>query len=339
MSQNLTKDEIRDIMGREPLDPSIKSQAQIISDNINTLSPLVANKVLESMTPDEIRSLAGLTVTNSVGDGSMPAPTAPTAAVNSNLASMTGRQFQQLERIKRKFEAGKLTREQAAMMLKNSFGLTDEDVSVFLDANSSDEQFASQDEIDFALINEFSQCGEDKDLFEIISSKPAREEEYFAEVKELSQLEANILNLIKKDPKATSDVMAGILKQDAKTIEAALKILKKAGKINESIIKIGEDKAIERTVTDVKVDAPKATTTSIFIRYSYDGPQDEKNRDFCAQLLKLNRLYSRSDIERMSERLGYSVWDRRGGWFTQPDGEARPYCRHQWNALRVVKKK
>jgi hypothetical protein len=29
-------------------------------------------------------------------------------------------------------------------------------------------------------------------------------------------------------------------------------------------------------------------------------------------LLDANKLYSRSDIESMSARLGYSVWDRRG---------------------------
>jgi hypothetical protein len=51
VSQNLTQDEIRELMGREPIDNAIKTQAQIISDNINALSPLVANKVLESMTP------------------------------------------------------------------------------------------------------------------------------------------------------------------------------------------------------------------------------------------------------------------------------------------------
>ena len=53
-------DEIRELMGKEALDNTIKTQAQIISDNINALSPLVANKVLESMTADEIRSLVGL---------------------------------------------------------------------------------------------------------------------------------------------------------------------------------------------------------------------------------------------------------------------------------------
>jgi len=34
--------------------------------------------------------------------------------------------------------------------------------------------------------------------------------------------------------------------------------------------------------------------------------------------------------------LGYSVWSRRGGWYTIPGtNEHRPYCRHSW-ASNVV---
>ena len=54
--------------------------------------------------------------------------------------------------------------------------------------------------------------------------------------------------------------------------------------------------------------------------------------------MQLDRFYSRQDIEKISERVGYSVWDRRGGWFTQPDGEHRPYCRHRWQ-VNIVKRK
>ena len=55
----LTKDEMREIIGRKPLD--INTNANAVNDAINTLSPLVANKVLESMTPNEIRALVSLT--------------------------------------------------------------------------------------------------------------------------------------------------------------------------------------------------------------------------------------------------------------------------------------
>jgi len=78
--------------------------------------------------------------------------------------------------------------------------------------------------------------------------------------------------------------------------------------------------------------------TEISVKYSYewneDVPEEERDtighpsRPFCKKLIELNRLYTRADIERISERLGYSVWDRKGG-----DG-----CRHRWVSEIVVKK-
>lgn len=261
------------------------------------------------------------------------------APVNENLAGMSGRKFQQLERIVKKYKAGKITRDAAAMMLKNAFGINDDEVGLFLDENSDDGKFALQDEIDFALIEQFSQVGEPKESFEELSRKDALEAEYFADIQQLSQLESNILNLIKRDKRITAEVLATTLKVDKAVIAKALTGMEAGGLFTVSNTKQGDDIIPERTVTDSGVKGPKPTTTEILLRYSYDGPKDEKNRPFCAKLMELNRLYSRADIETISERLGYSVWDRRGGWFTQPDGSHRPYCRHRWFALTVVRKK
>lgn len=283
----------------------------------------------------------------SVESATHPAQTQPqqpdasaAMTVNSNLAAMTGRQFQQLERISRKFKSGKLTREQAAMMLRNSFGLTDDDISILLDSNSEDQQFATQEELDFELLEQFAQTGEDAAQYEVLSSRPAREVEYFAEVKQLDQLESDVVNLIKKDKRITPEVLAQTLKRDVKEINTVLKSLEKKKVLTASNAKSGTDTIIERTVTDIPVSAPKPSTVQIFLRYTYTGPEDSKNRPFCAKMLELSRtkVWSRADIETISQRLGYSVWDRRGGWFTQPDGEHRPYCRHQWTAITVTKK-
>jgi hypothetical protein len=76
---------------------------------------------------------------------------------------------------------------------------------------------------------------------------------------------------------------------------------------------------------------------SVSIRYSYewkeDVPLNERDtpdypsRPFCAKLMALNRLYSRREIELISQRLGYSVFDRCGG----------DDCRHYWKSNFVVK--
>lgn len=69
--------------------------------------------------------------------------------------------------------------------------------------------------------------------------------------------------------------------------------------------------------------------------YRYSGPQDDRNRAFCARLMALNRLYTREDIDALSKRLGYDVWKYRGGWYKRPDGVNIPHCRHTWKPVIV----
>jgi hypothetical protein len=84
---------------------------------------------------------------------------------------------------------------------------------------------------------------------------------------------------------------------------------------------------------------PPSEKIEINVRYSYewnaDVPENERDtpehpsRPFCKKLMESNRLYTRKEIEDISQRLGYSVWNRKGG-----DG-----CRHTWVSQTVVKKK
>lgn len=59
-AQNMTKDEIREKMGMAPEQKKEATAAQDTINAINSLSPLVANKVLENLTSDELRALIGL---------------------------------------------------------------------------------------------------------------------------------------------------------------------------------------------------------------------------------------------------------------------------------------
>lgn len=91
VSASLTPDEKRNWIA-EKLDIPIqldqsKTETKTVADNINTLSPLVANNVLNSMTVNEVRSLAGLPpiaggdVLNSAPIANTPAPTQMTTHV------------------------------------------------------------------------------------------------------------------------------------------------------------------------------------------------------------------------------------------------------------------
>ena len=88
----------------------------------------------------------------------------------------------------------------------------------------------------------------------------------------------------------------------------------------------------------------KPQTKELLIRYSYEWKEGfsdadiDTSRPFCKYLLKAGKMYSRSEIETISARLGYSVFDRGGGWYTEPDGNHSPSCRHEWISNIVTRK-
>jgi hypothetical protein len=203
---------------------------------------------------------------------------------------------------------------------------------------------------DFSAFYDF---GEAKDGFKVWKQKTRfnddSEYQMFAEV---SQLQANVLDLISKDKRITPEVLATTLDQNVDTINSVIKTLVENGyvQINEYAIGEGIDEniIIEHTLTEplneilVKV---QPTTKELLIRYSYEWKAGFNNTDkktsrpFCVALLDAGKMYSRSEIEQISARLGYSVWDRGGGWYTVPGTDKHePSCRHQWVSNIVTRK-
>ena len=141
------------------------------------------------------------------------------------------------------------------------------------------------------------------------------------------------------------------MKEDVGVVKRIITDLTKKGFIKSTETTIGkgidENIIIERQLTEPLrdiVEKVKPKTTEFLIRYSYEWKRGYNNsdkstsREFCKYLLDANKFYSRSDIEQMSARLGYSVWDRRGGWWTMPNGEHSPSCRHIWKSNIVTRK-
>jgi DNA-binding Lrp family transcriptional regulator len=294
-----------------------------------------------NMTKDEIREKMGLPPLQQVQ------ATAP-AAANSVLTSLSGRQLQNIQRIVRKYNKQELTKEQATALLKSGYNFTDEDIKAWLgeddDPTTPDGmQFrcacSAHDSDDDRMVEEFSACGEDRSQFEVVDSIPVREE--FAD--DLSTLQSDILDLVSKDKRITPEVIADTLKADVRDVSRVMNLLVRKGLMKTTQTQIGSDTIVERELTKPMSEIRKVgnvTTTEILIRYSYEGPEDDRNRPFCAKMLDISKrkMWTRSDIEKISERLGYSVWDRRGGWYTEPNGSRRPFCRHEWKSNIVLRK-
>lgn len=277
---------------------------------------------------------------------------------NDALRNFTAKQHQQFERILRRYAKGVLTKEQAKLLLGSGFGLTDEQIDSILGApvsggaqdNTSvvnalliSQAFAmlKEDEpqewdIDM-VISVFAEFGSDPSKYTVIKTRPvkfadaaeAEEKEFsffsFAKA-QISELQSSILDLISKDKRITAEVMANTLAVDLSDINTALAALEKMSAIKVS----GDERTLTKPLAELQ-EGVAAKSKKFRVMYSYDGPKDSKNRPFCAKLMDLARYYTRAEIEKISNRLGYSVWDRRGGFYTNPStGETTPYCRHSW---------
>lgn len=294
----LTDDEKREKAGLKPIKKDENASVKV-SDSINTLSPLVANEVLKSMTTNEIRSLASLPPI--IGGDTIPAESA------------------------------------------------------------APEKFSAQ-----GLVKIFSEYGRQKDTAKILNKwniegdriKVANlHEETFTTAKEYfvstTALDRSILDLLSKDPLIPSDQLAEALNIPVKKIDVALAKLEEDGliKVTKETIKQDEFKNIvqvTRTPSDKAlqiVEARPPKTYTIEVLYSYEwnpvlntDEDEDKSREFCKELMSLNQLYTREEIETISERVGYDVWVHKGGWYTKPGTDIHlPYCRHTWVQNLVTK--
>ena len=307
MVANLTQNEIRELMGREPL-----QAGQVTSDG--------ATAVVEQ----PVQQAVELPVSNDA------------------IKNLSGRQYQNVMRIVRQFGNGKLSKEQAGLMLKNGFGFTDNDVNVFL---GLDDNPLTDDEVqkfsmseDERMIEYFENCGT-YDFNEVGYDKINFEED-------LTQTQASVLDLITKDKNITPEVISQNLKIDKDLVNEILNdfIKKKIISVSESKVNETPKYKVLKTVGEL---GGKAKTTKLFIRYKYDWRSGFSDRDmnssrpFCVKMREMSnagKSWSRADIESLSVRLGYSVWERRGGWYTMSNGEHRESCRHIWSSKLMVAK-
>ena len=198
----------------------------------------------------------------------------------------------------------------------------------------------------------FFEFGEAKDGFNVWKQRRRfnddSEYQMFAEV---NQLQANVLDLMAKDKRITPEVLATTLEQSVETINQVIKTLVQNGYVEVKEYAIGEgydeniikEHILTAPLADILVKI-KPQTKELLIRYSYEWKEGfsdadiDTSRPFCKYLLKAGKMYSRSEIETISARLGYSVFDRGGGWYTEPDGNHSPSCRHEWISNIVTRK-
>jgi hypothetical protein len=235
-------------------------------EKLNSMSPLVANSVIKSMTTNEIRALAGL----------LP------------------------------IEGGDVI------------------------ANDIPEAFNKQSfNAEPLILGAFANCGRDKGTFEILMSEPKNDEPF--------------KELFKGKFVAVSETQVLALISDGNTFDKIAKALElklsELTKVYKRLVDKGHLTAKGQVTSAGKIAIIESDIDRMEILYSYELKPNApalvpggKSRPFCEEMMTLNRLYTREEIDRISQQFDMDVWRYRGGWYHNPDtGVNTPSCRHVWN--------
>jgi len=324
--------------------------------------------LLQIMTQDELREKAGLQPLEKPADvvGPNPQPDEQPQAVealqsNDNIKKLSGREYQNLMRIVRQYMQEKITLEMARTMLSAGFGLSSQEIDTMLGVQAqefSEPTWGEEDDEDYGWGDEefkvlevvASKFGCHADDYHVMHSKPMRFDSNidenirlaFAELgEEEKELDLKIEAYRKKNRDASVEEMAkefGVSKAKVAKRVAYL-ITKDRYPISRAVDKIAEQnlpknvKEVAEPVLEVRYKYAWAT--------GFSNKDKGSSREFCKVMLDLagqGKVYTREDIDGISAIMGYSVWNRRGGWYHTPSGVNRPQCRHVWEQQLVIRK-
>ena len=324
--------------------------------------------LLTIMTPEELREKAGLPALEKqpadvVGPNPQPdeQPQTPAQLSNDNIKKLSGREYQNLMRIVRHYAQEKITLEMARTMLSAGFGLTPEEVNTLLGVQEqafSEPMWGEEDNEDYGWGDEefkvlevvASKFGSSSDEYVVMHSKPMRFDadlddqvrQAFAELgEEEKELDEKIEKYRKKNRDASVEEMAkefGVSKAKVAKRVAYL-ITKDRYPIARAVDQIAEQ-GLPKNIKEV-------AEPVLEVRYKYSWAAGFSNKDkrtsreFCKVMLDLadqGKVYTRDDINGISNIMGYSVWNRRGGWYHTASGVNRPQCRHIWEQQLVIRK-
>ena len=192
----------------------------------------------------------------------------------------------------------------------------------------------------------FDKIGVSEEDYEIIESldinfdKNGSPIEFATAEQETSQ---KILKAVLDNPLIALSELAALLELSFDELIGSISVL------SQSNLLVIEGSTLNLTPVGTKI-SKTLDIPSVQIKYRYslrpDAPalkEGGKSRDFCSDMMKKYRLYSKAEIELLRNDMESSgatdVWLARGGWYRKPETDTSvPYCRHIWRQV-IVKKK
>ena len=189
------------------------------------------------------------------------------------------------------------------------------------------------------LTSEFKKIGRSKSLFNIYKSSEIenatfqsvlqKKAEYFAN--ELTADQRAVIDLLNKEENTPIAEIAKALKISNKEVEKIIDNLVQLEYLNATELGFTPSAA----ALDIVIEEG-AKTANIELLYSYElrtnAPKLKGvSREFCIDMVKMDKLYTYEEIQNLSNDLGTDVWETRGGWYSNPNTAApTPQCRHIW---------
>ena len=304
ISANMTQDEIRTKLGLAAIEKKETAGSQDIINSLNSLSPLIATKVVESMDINELRTLIGLAPKVEV--------ITPEIAQEQEIITALGENFHDQKHLTcshTKKDEEILALFEGKGFSRDRFKVIQNDRMVF---SSSMDEFIKQ--------------------------------ELFAEY-QLNEIQRKILREIQNNSKVTIPQIAEATGIDEASVIGRINTLIDDNVLEEEISRVGQ---ITRKITRTGEAAIKRLqpVTSFRVLYSYEERPNvpaaaSGSRPLCDRLYQGGNslLFTREEIQNISNQLGYSVFQLCGGWYTNPNtGVRTPFCRHEWRRNVVVEK-
>jgi hypothetical protein len=305
ISANMTQDEIREKLSLPAIEKVESDSSKEIINALNSLNPTILAKVMENLSKDEIRSLIGFKVASEVS-----VPTQELDVVTGLELSLSDHMHLTCSHTKKDDEI--LALFEGKGFSRDRFKVIQNDRMVF---SSSMDEFVKQ--------------------------------ELFAEY-QLNEVQRKILSQIQADPKVTIPQIAKATGIDEASVIGRINTLIDDNVLTEDISRVG---LVTRKITRTGEAAIKRLqpVTSFRVLYSYEErenvpPAASGSRPLCDRLFNAegpgkSLLFTREEIQNISNQLGYSVFQLCGGWYTNPDTKRRtPFCRHEWRRNVVVEK-
>ncbi len=295
-------------------------QEDPVGKAITSLSPLVANKVLEKMTDNEVRAL-----------GKLPAlPGGDELPLAGNITM----------RIDKREETHK--HDKFCECAKESFLARDPVLKQF-DLKKKRKHVYGKYRSEFIIVSSTAIPDEcEKDWFEVSEKetieRATSEKMFFATF--LTEFEKNVLTLIDAGEDAVS-IKAALTEATGKTVSLQEVLNSYARLAGKGMIKKNGDLS---DIGKKYLTSNEAPAENFEIRYSYELRLDApkligESRSFCRELMKMDRLYTRQEISEIGAAVDRDVFRYNGGWYHNPKtGQNTPFCRHNWVQHLVLKK-